>query len=199
MKKIYIIVILVLSLLLTSCVSKEETAHFDSFLEGNSEFINEIKLNNPLCSFKSWVLDDTNYQFIFIWDNQLRRDLRDELVDILMRMDRDRNRVDTYQVIQIENDSSLNLLMNGKVIHSVGFSELTRFIMLALFPPTFNINSRDFYQQLGIMAIRLETLEILGDTEVICLETETELKLMLSDYEKDVVHRVYDIDSFLTE
>jgi hypothetical protein len=70
--------------------------------------------------------------------------------------------------------------------------------MLSLFPSTFNINSADFYQQLVLIAIRLETLEMLGDTEVICLKTETKLELTLSDYEQDVVHHVYDVDTLMT-
>jgi hypothetical protein len=191
-------IILVLTPFLTSCVSKEETVQFDSFLVGNSELVDELKLNDALFAFEWWILDDVNHQFIYIWDNQLRRDLYDEITDMLLNMDVDRKHVDTYQVLQLEDSLTLDLLMNGDVIHTFGFSELTRSVMLSLFPSTFNINSADFYQQLVLMAIRLETLEMLGDTEVICLKTETKLELTLSDYEQDVVHHVYDVDTLMT-
>ena len=69
--------------------------------------------------------------------------------------------------------------------------DLSKAVLKAIMPKTADVNARTFRQGLMDMIIRLETLEYLGDTEVIALRTTTENGLLLGNGEIGTVRFVY--------
>ena len=190
MNKIKLISILLLCLILLSCSSKESNIRLDSSLLNDLELVDRLKQDDPLFAFKLSKDGDTYQQTIYIWNNQLRRDLREDLIMLYDLLDETSEKVNDYSFRYDELDDQLTFYINNKPIGEIGNSSLTRHIIRAIFPEEFSYTSFEFASQLGEIIIRLETLESYGDTEVICIITETNDELLFVEYELNMIHYI---------
>ncbi|HPG42180.1 MAG TPA: hypothetical protein PLJ98_00035 [Acholeplasmataceae bacterium] len=191
MNKIKLISILLLCLILLSCSSKESNIRLDSSLLNDLELVDRLKQDDPLFAFKLSKDGDTYQQTIYIWNNQLRRDLREDLIMLYDLLDETSEKVNDYSFRYDELDDQLTFYINNKLVGEIGNSSLTRHIIRAIFPEEFSYASYEFASRLGIIIIRLETLESYGDTEVICIITETNDELLFVEYELNIIHYIH--------
>jgi hypothetical protein len=190
MNKIKVIIILLLCLTLLACSSRESNIHLNSSLLNDLELVDRLKQDDPLFAINMSKDGDTYQQTIYIWNNQLRRDLREDLIMIYDLLDETSENVNDYSFIYDELDDQLTFYINNKPIGEIGNSSLTRYIIRAIFPKEFSYASFEFASQLGEIIIRLETLESYGDTEVICIITETNDELLFVEYELNMIHYI---------
>lgn len=197
MRKRNLITLIFILLVLSACAAKVETVDLNSYMLEDVTLYDNLIDSDALFAIRIEEENNIKKQVIYLWDNQLRRDLRLALIEIGLYLDFERNKVDSYRLAPIEASGSLEFFVNDKTKGQVGNSDLTNLIIKALLPISFNMKSSDFALELLQMVNRLETLEIYGDTEVICLETITKLDLIFDDYAKDEVHYINEIDEVI--
>jgi hypothetical protein len=180
-----LIVLLLFITVLTGCTRLENNIEFESELLSDQLLVDTLKESEALFAFH--VIEENNLktQEVFVWKNSLRTELRNDLLKILEKLDKDNGKIVKMSLDQFmkedlnEQDSSYS-------------SETSRRVIELLFPSEFNISSETLYQNLMHMVIRLETLPQYGDTEVISLKTITDTCLNSNDYENNVIHYVND-------
>jgi hypothetical protein len=190
MKKIRLIAILFMGVLLIACSSQESSISLDSLLLNDVDLVDRLKQDDPLFAFNMSKDGDTYQQTIYLWNNQLRRDLREDLIMLYDLLDETSEKVNDYSLVYDELDDRLTFYINNKRVGEIGNSSLTRHIIRSIFPEEFSYTSFEFASQLGEIIIRLETLESYGDTEVICIITETNDELLFAEYELNMIHYI---------
>lgn len=185
MKKSLTILMIVICLLLQGCSQpKTITASFDSYMI-DDEIAEFLLSSDALFTYEINKTDTDTTQTIYIWNNLLRRQLRLDLLQI-------HNSVpDEEKIITVENDMVLKI--DNREIDFVSTSDLSRVVINAILPNISNVQAKSFGQELRDMIIRLETLERLGDTEVIALETTSSEGVVLENREIGTVQLINDL------
>jgi hypothetical protein len=195
MKKTYSLILLIVSLfMIGGCNAKEETATFDSYLLSDILFGDELKSLDAKFAVEITKSNNIYTQTFFIWNNELRRALRADLILLASKLDFENNRVSSYKTSITKSNESVNIIisMNRKELKSYTESELSTLIIAALLPQSFYSNQNEFLLALFVMIARLETLEEFGDTEVVCLEVKTNESLILSQIDLESLYSLND-------
>lgn len=202
MKKYYIILILLVTLfLLASCNQNEQsTVTYNSYLLSDNTLVQELKSSNALFAVEIIFEDDVYIQRTYVWSNQLRRDLRTDLIELTKLLDTNRSSLDQFSRNSIMSPPiDVSLFLGNQKLEFDQTSDVTKIIFAMLFAESFSISQARLRNDLILMATRLETLEILGDTEVICLEIRTKESLLLKSFEHNIVHLFSDVQSLIDE
>lgn len=178
MKKVFAAMILLFCLVMTGCNNKHEiTARFDSYLVNDEETYNKLTSSDALYAYEITKSGDEVTQTIYIWNNQLRRDLWKDLVEISHSLPEE------DKIILVENDGVLKV--KSKTIEYSNSSSSSAEVINELIPFKSYVDAREFLLQIRCMFVRLETLEKLGVTEVIALQTITSENLYLGNESTD--------------
>ena len=121
--------------------------------------------SEALFAYKLERTESNKIQTVYVWHNLLRRELRLDIMQIYDAVpDKDKDvtiSVSTDGIIKIDN----------KEIAFEPSSELSFAVLRAIIPAEAKVNAQTFRRIFREMIIRLETVEYLGDTEVIAIET----------------------------
>ena len=159
--------------------SEENYAFFSSYMTDGKESddLYSDVIEEPLLSSEAlfaYKIDKTEIntvQTVFVWKNLLRRNLRLDIIQIYDAVpDKDKD-------ITIKIDEEIKI--NNKVIEFTPSSELSFAVLRAIFPKEFKVNAKTFRNTFREMIIRLETIDYLGDTEVIAIRTTAKNGLLL--------------------
>ena len=178
----------------SGCRNSETTyAFFSSYMltsldrnDPNDEALAERLLpSEALYAYKIEKTESNTIQTVYVWHNLLRRELR---LDILQIYD---------AVPDKDKDITLHIgdevRINNKKIEFEPSSELSFSVLRAIFPAEFQVNAKTFRNVLREMIIRLETLDYLGDTEVIAIQTIANAGLMLESNETSAIGIVTEV------
>ena len=121
--------------------------------------------SEALFAYKLDRTESNKIQTVYVWHNLLRRELRLDIMQIYEAMpDKDKD-----VTISVSTDGVIKI--NNKEIAFEPSSELSFAVLRAIIPAEAKINAQTFRRIFREMIIRLETVEYLGDTEVIAIET----------------------------
>ena len=121
--------------------------------------------SEALFAYKLERTESNKIQTVYVWHNLLRRELRLDFMQIYEAMpDKDKD-----VTISVSTDGVIKI--NNKEIAFEPSSELSFAVLRAIIPAEAKINAQTFRRIFREMIIRLETVEYLGDTEVIAIET----------------------------
>ena len=121
--------------------------------------------SEALFAYKLERTESNKIQTVYVWHNLLRRELRLDIMQIYEAMpDKDKD-----VTISVSTDGVIKI--NNKEIAFEPSSELSFAVLRAIIPAEAKINAQTFRRIFREMIIRLETVEYLGDTEVIAIET----------------------------
>ncbi|MBO5702929.1 MAG: hypothetical protein J6S71_10875 [Clostridia bacterium] len=140
---------------------------------------------------------DSIVQSVYVWHNLLRRELR---LDIIQLWDVMPN--EDHDIILTVDGEAEEIKINNKKIDFTPTSELSFAVFRAIFPSESRVNAKDFHQKLWEMIVRLETVEHLGDYEVIAIYTTADSGLLLYDPDvgaNDTIIEVMHIDEILDD
>ena len=121
--------------------------------------------SEALFAYKLERTESNKIQTVYVWHNLLRRELRLDIMQIYEAMpDKDKD-----VTISVSTDGVIKI--NNKEIAFEPSSELSFAVLRAIIPAEAKVNAQTFRRIFREMIIRLETVEYLGDTEVIAIET----------------------------
>lgn len=205
MKKILSILLSIMAfmLCLVGCNQVKSTVEFSSYMIGSligqeekteeDELVERLKSSNALYAYKIDKQETSATQIIYVWDNLLRRELRLDIRQIYLSVpDKDKS-----VTIQIYEDSTVKI--DNKNIDFEATSDLSFAVLRAIFPKESTVNAKEFRDIFREMAIRLETLEQFGDTEVIAIQTVTSSELLFGNTEDKEVKLVMPLDDTHTK
>ena len=177
MKRILLIV-LVLTLgvsVFAGCGNEPEIyASISSYMLGSperndsndSEIEERLLTSKALFAYQLSTTESSTLQTVYVWDNLLRRELRLDLMQLCEAVpDKDKE-----ITISVSNE----IRIAKKPIEFTPSSELSFAVLKTIFPLELQVNAQTLRQGLREMIIRLETVDYLGDTEVIAIQTITE-------------------------
>lgn len=196
MEKITVLVLILLNLLILSgCQKKEVSVSFDSYLLSDTLLVEDLKNSDDQFAFIITESNQTYTQTIYIWDNKLRRELRQELIQLTSLLESETRRVSLFQtVVNLNPLEDFKITLNHRDLMEYPDVNLSSFIISVLFPRSFYIKESELKQSLLDMIIRLETLEEHGDTEVISIQTITNEDIRLNQVDLNVMYRFHDIE-----
>ena len=187
MKKSLMMLMIIICFLLLGCSqTKSETASFSSYMIDN-EITDSLLSSDGLFAYEISKTETDTIQVLYIWNNLLRRQLRLDLQQIYDNIPNEE------KIVTIENDIALKI--DNKEIDFESTSDLSRVVLNAILPKVSNVQAKSFRRELQDMIIRLETLESLGDTEVIVLKTTASEGMLLENCENGTVKLVYDLSN----
>lgn len=121
--------------------------------------------SEALFAYKLERTESNKIQTVYVWHNLLRRELRLDIMQIYEAMpDKDKD-----VTISVSTDGVIKI--NNKEIAFEPSSELSFAVLRAIIPAEAKVNAQTFRRIFREMIIRLETVEYLGNTEVIAIET----------------------------
>lgn len=176
MKKIIAFLLIIFSVFpLGGCNEIEnDNCKISSYMIDN-QASEEMLNSEALFAYEISISDNVSLQIIYVWDNLLRRELRNDLLQIYNSIpDKDKN-------VTIEFDEKI--IINDKDISFKESSELSLVVLRSIFLTETKMNGKELRENLNSMIIRLETLEEFGDTEVIAIQTITEERTNLRSQE----------------
>lgn len=153
--------------------SEDNYAFFSSYMISSQDrnvpdddMIEEMLLpSEALFAYKIDRTESNKVQTVYVWHNLLRRELRLDIMQIYDAVpDKDKD-----ITISISVDGEIQI--NNKKIEFEPSSELSFAVLRAIIPTEAKVNAQTFRRVFREMFIRLETVEYLGDTEVIAIET----------------------------
>ena len=131
--------------------------------------------SEALFAYKLERTESNKIQTVYVWHNLLRRELRLDIMQIYEAMpDKDKD-----VTISVSTDGVIKI--NNKEIAFEPSSELSFAVLRAIIPAEAKVNAQTFRRIFREMIIRLETVEYLGDTEVIAIETIANTGFYLSN------------------
>ena len=132
----------------------------------DDDMIEEMLLpSEALFAYKLERTESNKIQTVYVWHNLLRRELRLDIMQIYDAVpDKDKD-----VTISVSTDGVIKI--NNKEIAFEPSSELSFAVLRAIIPLEAKVNAQTFRRIFREMIIRLETVEYLGDTEVIAIET----------------------------
>ena len=132
----------------------------------DDDVVEEMLLpNEALFAYKIDRTESNKVQTVYVWHNLLRRELRLDIMQIYEAVpDKDKD-----ITISISTDGIIKI--NNKEIEFEPSSELSFAVLRAILPANAKVNAQTILRVFREMIIRLETVEYLGDTEVIAIET----------------------------
>jgi len=126
----------------------------------------QLLASKALFAYKLGKTESRTLQTVYVWDNLLRRELRLDLMQLCDAVpDKDK---------EITLSVSNEIRIAKKQIEFTPTSELSFAVLKTIFPLELQVNAQTLRQGLREMIIRLETVDYLGDTEVIAIQTITE-------------------------
>lgn len=177
----FVFLIITLSFLVGCGHNLQSTLSIESSLYNNQEIVDDFINSDSKFAVKVTQEENQWIQNIYIWNNALRRDLRNDLIQITNHVDGNSKKIVSFEFGE-------KIIINNKDIKFNAISDLSKEVIDIMFPNKFNMSLNEFYNHLAYLIIRLETLEKHGDTEVIDIEIKTTEKLVLSDLEKDKIY-----------
>ena len=121
--------------------------------------------SEALFAYKLERTESNKIQTVYVWHNLLRRELRLDIMQIYDAVpDKDKD-----ITISVSTDGIIKI--NNKEIAFEPSSELSFAVLRAIIPAEAKVNAQTFRRIFREMIIRLETVEYLGNTEVIAIET----------------------------
>ena len=121
--------------------------------------------SEALFAYKLERTESNKIQTVYVWHNLLRRELRLDIMQIYDAVpDKDKD-----VTISVSTDGVIKI--NNKEIAFEPSSELSFAVLRAIIPAEAKVNAQTFRRIFRAMIIRLETVEYLGETEVIAIET----------------------------
>ena len=130
----------------------------------------QLLASKALFAYKLGKTESRTLQTVYVWDNLLRRELRLDLMQLCEAVpDKDKE-----ITISVSNE----IRIAKKPIEFTPSSELSFAVLKTIFPLELQVNAQTLRQGLREMIIRLETVDYLGDTEVIAIQTITENRLI---------------------
>ena len=132
----------------------------------DDDVVEEMLLpSEALFAYKIDRTESNKVQTVYVWHNLLRRELRLDIMQIYDAVpDKDKD-----ISISISTDGIIKI--NNKEIEFEPSSELSFAVLRAILPANAKVNAQTIRRVFREMIIRLETVEYLGDTEVIAIET----------------------------
>ena len=132
----------------------------------DDDMIEEMLLpSEALFAYKLERTESNKIQTVYVWHNLLRRELRLDIMQIYDAVpDKDKD-----VTISVSTDGVIKI--NNKEIAFEPSSELSFAVLRTIIPLEAKVNAQTFRRIFREMIIRLETVEYLGDTEVIAIET----------------------------
>ena len=186
MKRLFLMIIII-CLLFSGCSQvKSETVSISSYMIGN-EIRDSLLSSNSLFAYEISKTGTETTQVVYVWNNLLRRQLWVDLQQIY------NNIPNEEKIIIIENDVVIKI--NHKEIDYESSSDLSRAVLNAILPKVSNVQAKSFRRELRDMIIRLETVDYLGDTEVIVLKTIANEEMRLGICEDSKIQLVYDLSN----
>lgn len=205
MKKLLTLLLSIMTLMLclVGCNQVKSTVEFSSYMIGSligqeekteeDKLVERLKSSDALYAYKIDKKETSTTQIIYVWDNLLRRELRLDIRQIYLSVpDKDKS-----VTIQIYEDSTVKI--DNKNIDFEATSDLSFAVLRAIFPKESTVNAKEFRNIFREMAVRLETLEQFGDTEVIAIQTVTSSELLFGNTEDKEVKLVMPVDDTHTE
>ena len=186
MKKLFMLIIITCLLFSGCSQAKSETVSISSYMIGN-EIRDSLLSSNSLFAYEISKTETETTQIVYVWNNLLRRQL---WVDLQQIYD---NIPNEEKIITIENDAVIKI--DHKEINYESSSDLSRAVLNAILPKVSNVQAKSFRRELRDMIIRLETVDYLGDTEVIVLKTIANEEMRLGNCENGTVQLVYDLSN----
>ena len=195
--------IIVGMLCLVGCNQVKSTVEFSSYMIGSligqeekteeDQLVERLKSSDALYAYKIDKQETSTTQIVYVWDNLLRRELRLDIRQISLSVpDKDKS-----VTIRIYEDSTVKI--DNKNIDFEATSDLSFAVLRAIFPKESTVNAKEFRNIFREMAVRLETLEQFGDTEVIAIQTVTSSELLFGNTENEEVILVMPLDDTHTE
>ena len=134
----------------------------------DQEIEEQLLASKALFAYKLGKTESRTLQTVYVWDNLLRRELRLDLMQLCEAVpDKDKE-----ITISVSNE----IRIAKKPIEFTPSSELSFAVLKTIFPLELQVNAQTLRQGLREMIIRLETVDYLGDTEVIAIQTITQNK-----------------------
>ena len=195
--------IIVGMLCLVGCNQVKSNVEFSSYMIGSligqeekteeDKLVERLKSSGALYAYKIDKQETSTTQIVYVWNNLLRRELRLDIRQIYLSVPDEHKSV----IIKIYEDSTVKI--DNKNIDFEATSDLSFAVLRAIFPKESTVNSKEFRDIFREMAIRLETLEQFGDTEVIAIQTVTSSELLFGNTEDKEVKLVMPLDDTHTE
>lgn len=181
-KLINIVLLLITVFYLVGCDRNlNSTLSIESSLYNVQEVVDDFKSSESKYAVEINQEENQWTQYIYIWNNELRRDLRNDLIQIVGQVDDSNNKIVSFKFGD-------KIVINNKDIEFDASSDLTEEIISIIFPENFNASLNDFWKEINYLIIRLETLEYFGDTEVINIQIKTTEELLLGNLEKGKIY-----------
>ncbi|MFA5474450.1 MAG: hypothetical protein WC225_02830 [Acholeplasmataceae bacterium] len=181
-KLINIVLLLITVFYLVGCDRNlNSTLSIESSLYNVQEVVDDFKSSESKYAVEINQEENQWTQYIYIWNNELRRDLRNDLIQIVGQVDDSNNKIVSFKFGD-------KIVINNKDIEFDASSDLTEEIISIIFPENFNVSLNDFWKEINYLIIRLETLEYFGDTEVINIKIKTTEELLLGNLEKGKIY-----------
>ena len=190
-------------LCLVGCNQVKSTVEFSSYMIGSligqeekteeDQLVERLKSSDALYAYKIDKQETSTTQIVYVWDNLLRRELRLDIRQIYLSVPDE----DKSVTIKIYEDSTVKI--DNKNIDFEATSDLSFAVLRAIFPKESTVNAKEFRNIFREMAVRLETLEQFGDTEVIAIQTVTSSELLFGNTENEEVILVMPLDDTHTE
>lgn len=181
-KLINIVLLLITVFYLVGCDRNlNSTLSIESSLYNVQEVVDDFKSSESKYAVEINQEENQWIQYIYIWNNELRRDLRNDLIQIVGQVDDSNNKIVSFKFGD-------KIVINNKDIEFDASSDLTEEIISIIFPENFNVSLNDFWKEINYLIIRLETLEYFGDTEVINIQIKTTEELLLGNLEKGKIY-----------
>ncbi|HOE15420.1 MAG TPA: hypothetical protein PLE59_00920 [Bacteroidales bacterium] len=178
-KKLFTIVLLIATVFyLVGCDRNlNSTWSIESSLYNVQEVVDDFKSSEAKYAVEINKEENQWVQHVYIWNNELRRDLRNDLIQIVVQVNDSINKTVSFEFGD-------KIVINNKYIEFDASSDLTEEIIGIIFPKKFSASLNDFWTEINYLIIRLETLEYFGDTEVINIQIKTTEELLLYHLEK---------------
>ena len=205
MKKLWTLLLSIMTLMLclVGCNQVKSNVEFSSYMIGSligqeekteeDKLVERLKSSGALYAYKIDKQETSTTQIVYVWNNLLRRELRLDIRQIYLSVPDEHKSV----IIKIYEDSTVKI--DNKNIDFEATSDLSFAVLRAIFPKESTVNSKEFRDIFREMAIRLETLEQFGDTEVIAIQTVTSSELLFGNTEDKEVKLVMPLDDTHTE
>ncbi len=196
MKRILLVILTItLSLSVFSGCNKSNVsyAYFSSYMlnsqdrdDPDDDRIREMLLpSKALFAYKIEQSESNTIQTVYVWHNQLRRELWSDIIQLYYAVpDKDKD-------ITIAIDDEIRI--NNKKIEFEASSELSFTVLRAIIPTEIKVNAKTFRRIFREMFIRLETIESLGDYEVIVIQTIAEEGFILENKEGSTTGKITEV------